>query len=80
MLHYFKEPKKFPENLDYFCKKNCCQEVQKIAQSGHTDRVRRALERVGGRFEMCQIRSTRWRPRQGLFFALKNNFYSNRSF
>ena len=48
MLHYFKEPKKFPENLDYFCKKNCYQEVQKIAQSGHTDRVRRALERVGG--------------------------------
>ena len=36
-LHYFKQPKKLPEYLGYFCKQICWQEIQKIAQSGHTD-------------------------------------------
>ena len=35
--YYFKYTKLLPEFLSYFCKKICYQDVQKIAQSGHTD-------------------------------------------
>ena len=43
-LYFFQLAPKVAKYLVYFCQKNCCQELKKIARSGHTV----AFERIIG--------------------------------
>ena len=54
MKWYFtKKPKKSPMFLGYFCKQICCQQLSKIAQSGHTNFIS-SLETFFAGNESCQ--------------------------
>ena len=48
-----KKPKKSPMFLGYFCKQICCQQLSKIAQSGHTNFIS-SLETFFAGNESCQ--------------------------